>query len=183
MTRWSLRIVVIAAVVLVGSVIGSLAAVADEVRDFPTSEPGVSVSYLYTGPEYPYACNAVIGGGLPNLGLSFQLFSNGVARIIVGTEYALPKIDANGEATLKINSVYLFAKVVSLTKAGRISYVTLAPIGDQIKSALQGIREIATKPSLVSVMADEAQLPSATLPREPELSTALKACFDYAAQH
>ncbi len=154
-------------------------------RDFPTGEPGLNVTYLDAGgPGHPTGCIIAITAGLPVLAVSLSLFSNNTFRLTIASQRSLPKVEPDSAATVKINSVYIFSKVTSAAKQGSFNFVNLAPVENTpMQTAYDGVNQLVHNPTRIDVVADDAQMPSVTLPPEPGLGDALTACQKYMVAH
>lgn len=173
----------------VGVIAGALFYVASPAwalqRDFPTGEPGVSVTYLDAGgPGHPTACIVAVTAGLPALAFSLSLFSDNMFTLMVASQQSVPKVAPDSAATLKINSVHIFAKVTSAAKQGSFNVINLVPVENTpIQSAYDAVNHLTYNPTRVDLVADDAHMPSLTLAPEPGLGDALTACQHYMVTH
>jgi hypothetical protein len=170
---------------LLMALVAATSPVLAEQRDFPTGEPGSTVTYLDAGgPGHPTACVVAITAGLPLLAVSFSLFSNNKFTIMVASQQAIPTITSGSAATLMVNSVYIFLKVTDTSTSGRFDIVNLAPLEESpIKSAYDALNQIVVRAARVDVVANDAQLPTITLPAEPNLGATIGACQQYLLRH
>lgn len=154
-------------------------------RDFPTGEPGVTVAYLDAGgPGHPTGCVIAITAGLPVLALSLSLFSNNMFTLTVASQRALPHVEPDGAATVKVNSVHIFSKVTSASKQGSFNVMNLAPVENtSMQTAYDAVNHLIYNPTRIDIVADDAQLPSVILAPEPGLGDALSACQRYMVTH
>jgi hypothetical protein len=154
-------------------------------RDFPTGEPGVNVTYLDAGgPGHPTGCLIAITAGLPVLAVSLSLFSNNTFTLMVASQRQLPKVEPDSSATVKINSVYILSKVTSSGKQGSFYVLNLAPVDNTpMQIAFDAVNHLVFNTARVDIVADDAQIPSVTLPPEPGLGDALTACQRYMVTH
>lgn len=154
-------------------------------RDFPTGEPNVNVTYLdAAGPGHPTGCIISIMAGLPDLGLSLAMYSNNTFTMTVLSKRPLAKIEPNSNATVKINSIYIFAKVTSVSKHDGFNILSLSSIDNtSVQIAYDAVNNFIHNATRVDVVADDSQLPSVTLPPEPGVGDALTACQKYMIAH
>ena len=157
-----------------------------EQRDFPTGEPNTGVTYLAAGgPDNPTGCIVSVMSGLPALAFSFSVYSNNTFTIFLMTKQPIPPIAVGSDATVKVNTIYLFSKVAgtSTTPSG-IHLVSLTPIeSTELKPVYDAINQIAYNPTRVDAVADDAQLPSINIPPAPGIGDALTACQQYLISH
>jgi hypothetical protein len=136
------------------------------------------------GLGHPTACVVSITAGLPLLAISFSLFSNNSFTAMVGIQQSIPNIASGSSAAMKVNSTYIFVKVTSATTSGRFHFVNLAPVENApMKTAYDAINQIVFNAARVDVVADDAQLPSITIPAEPGLGASIEACQRYLLEH
>lgn len=154
-------------------------------REFPTGDSGTTVTYLdAAGPGHPTGCIVVITAGHPIISVSFSMFSNN--KFTVGAAFAqsIPKTTTGSDATVKVNSIYILSKVANAFVSNGFHVINLAPLEDiSIDVAYNAMNQITYNPTHIDVVADDAQMPSFSVPPKPGVGPALTACQQYMLKH
>jgi len=132
------------------------------------------------GPGHPTGCIVVITAGRPMLSISFSLFSNNKFNIGAAFAQYIPKITIGSDATVKINSIYIFSKVINAFESNGFHIINLAPVENiTIDTAYSAMNQIVYNPVHIDVVADNAQMPGISIPPKPGVGSALTACQQY----
>ena len=98
---------------------------------------------------------------------------------MVASQEVVPTITSGSAATIKVNSAYIFLKVTDTSTSLTSPSLEESPIA----SAYDALNQIVIRAARVDVVADDAQLPTITLPAEPNLGATIKACQQYLSYH
>lgn len=150
-------------------------------QDFPSSEPGYSVSFIVNdAPGSRSACVVKVSRGLPTLALAFNIFSDNDITITAFWTNKIPNIQIGKNATIRINDNFLLGKIIDVINAP--PYHTIAvrlTDSNPALSAMSGITDIIFKQSRIDVSADGKALPGVTIPPAPSLNAAILACMQF----
>lgn len=150
-------------------------------REFPTDDAGTIVTYLdAAGLGHPTGCIVVITAALPKIVISFTIFSNNKFTVGIALPQSTLKVTVGSEATVKVNSIYIYSKVTDAVRSDGNYIIDLAPLDDvSIDTVYDAMKQITHNPIHIDVVADGAQMPSVSIPPKPGVATALTACQQY----